>query len=149
MKFLKVVLVAVSFMAFSATVNAQDSDKQRQSREQMVETQAAHIAKDLALDDKVYGRFITTYVNYKKEMWATAPKRPKKRPEASESENQAAANMQRRFEQSQKVLDIRSKYYKEFSKFLSQKQIELMYDKERKMMKRLSERHRKRPEKRR
>lgn len=136
-------------MAFSATVNAQDSDKQRQSREQMVETQAAHIAKDLALDDKVYGRFITTYVNYKKEMWATAPKRPKKRPEASESENQAAANMQRRFEQSQKVLDIRSKYYKEFSKFLSQKQIELMYDKERKMMKRLSERHRKRPEKRR
>lgn len=149
MKFLKVVLVAVSFMAFSATVNAQDSDKQRQSRGQMVETQAAHIAKDLALDDKVYGRFITTYVNYKKEMWATAPKRPKKRPEASESENQAAANMQRRFEQSQKVLDIRSKYYKEFSKFLSQKQIELMYDKERKMMKRLSERHRKRPEKRR
>ena len=149
MKFLKVVLVAVSFMAFSATVNAQDSDKQRQSRDQMVETQAAHIAKDLALDDKVYGRFITTYVNYKKEMWATAPKRPKKRPEASESENQAAANMQRRFEQSQKVLDIRSKYYKEFSKFLSQKQIELMYDKERKMMKRLSERHRKRPEKRR
>ena len=115
----------------------------------MVETQAAHIAKDLALDDKVYGRFITTYVNYKKEMWATAPKRPKKRPEASESENQAAANMQRRFEQSQKVLDIRSKYYKEFSKFLSQKQIELMYDKERKMMKRLSERHGKRPEKRR
>ena len=149
MKFLKVVLVAVSFMAFSATVNAQGNDKQRQSREQMMETQAAHIAKDLALDDNIYDRFITTYVSYKKEMWGTAPKRPKKRPEASESENQAAANMQRRFEQSQKVLDIRSKYYKEFSKFLSQKQIELMYDKERKMMKRLSERHGKRPEKRR
>lgn len=148
MKFFKVVLIAVSFMAFSATVNAQGKDKQRLSREQMVETQAAHIAKDLALDDKIYDRFITTYVNYKKEMWATAPKRPKKRPEASDSENQAAANMQRRFEQSQKVLDIRSKYYKEFSKFLSQKQIELMYDKERKIMKRLAERHGKRPEKR-
>ena len=50
--------------------------------------------------------------------------------------------MRKRFERSQKVLDIRNKYYQEFSKFLTQKQIEQMYDKERKMMKRLSERRR-------
>lgn len=40
------------------------------------------------------------------------------------------------------MLDIRNKYYQEFSKFLTQKQIEQMYEKERKMMKRLSERRR-------
>ena len=68
-------------------------------------------------------------------------KRKKNNKAGSETEEQAAQNMQRRFEQSQKVLDIRNKYYKEFSKFMTQKQIEQMYDKERKIMKRLKQRH--------
>ena len=57
--------------------------------------------------------------------------------------------MRQRFEQSQKMLDIRDKYYKEFSKFMTQKQIELMYDKERKIMQRLSKRHKNGPQRRR
>ncbi len=148
MKILKVVFLSIAFLALAVNAGAQekgrDGDRQRQSREQMVETQAKYIAGELALDDKVYDRFVTTYTNYKKEMWTTAPKlqrRGKDRPAKSETEEQAAANMQKRFDQSQKMLDIRMKYYKEFSKFLSQKQIERMYDKERKMMKRLEERH--------
>ena len=129
--------------------NAQDA-KQRMSREQMAETQARHIAADLNLDGSTYDRFVETYKKYKNELWQTAPKRNRKDGrKASETEEQAAEKMRLRFERSQKVLDIRNKYYKEFSKFLTQKQIELMYDKERKIMQRLKQRHdRQRPGKR-
>lgn len=141
MKTVKLIMLALAFMLSTVSSSAQDAGKQRLSREQMIETQAKNIAADLALDDKTYNKFISTYVNYKKELWSIAPKRKKQRNTGSETEEQAAQNMQRRFEQSQKVLDIRNKYYKEFSKFMTQKQIEQMYDKERKIMKRLKQRH--------
>ena len=110
------------------------------SREQLAETQDKHIAADLNLTGKTYDRFVETYENYKKELWQTVPKCRKKNCRNSETEEQAAEKMRKRFERSQKVLDIRNKYYQEFSKFLTQKQIEQMYEKERKIMKRLSER---------
>lgn len=141
MKTVRFFMLALAFMLCTVSSNAQDTGKQRLSREQMIETQAKHIATDLAFDDKTYNKFISTYVSYKKELWSIAPKRKKQQNTVSETEEQAAQNMQRRFEQSQKVLDIRNKYYKEFSKFMTQKQIELMYDKERKIMKRLKQRH--------
>ncbi len=143
MKVFRLFMLVLAFAASTPRLMAQQSDKQRLSREQMIEVQAKYIATDLAFDDKIYDRFITTYVNYKKELWATAPKRNKKQYKMGESEEQAAQNMRNRFEQSQKVLDIREKYYKEFSKFLTQKQIEQMYDKEKKIMQRLKQRHNK------
>lgn len=149
MKTVRFFILALAVILCTVSTSAQDAGKQRLSREQMIETQAKHIASDLALDDKTYNKFISTYVSYKKELWSIAPKRKKSNKAASQTEEQAAQNMQRRFEQSQKVLDIRNKYYKEFSKFLTQKQIELMYDKERKIMQRLKQRHdRQRPGKR-
>ncbi len=149
MKTVRFFILALAVILCTVSASAQDAGKQRLSREQMIETQAKHIASDLALDDKTYNKFISTYVSYKKELWSIAPKRKKSNKAASQTEEQAAQNMQRRFEQSQKVLDIRNKYYKEFSKFLTQKQIELMYDKERKIMQRLKQRHdRQRPGKR-
>lgn len=149
MKTVRFFILALAVILCTVSASAQDAGKQRLSREQMIETQAKHIASDLALNDKTYNKFISTYVSYKKELWSIAPKRKKSNKAASQTEEQAAQNMQRRFEQSQKVLDIRNKYYKEFSKFLTQKQIELMYDKERKIMQRLKQRHdRQRPGKR-
>lgn len=134
--------IILALMLIFTTIGSQAQDaKQRMSREQMAETQAKHIATDLNLTGKTYDRFVETYENYKKELWQTAPKSRKKNCRNSETEEQAAEKMRKRFERSQKVLDIRNKYYHEFSKFLTQKQIEQMYDKERKMMKRLSERH--------
>lgn len=143
MKVFKLFMLVLAFAASTPRLIAQQSDKQRLSREQMIEAQAKHIATDLAFDDKIYDKFITTYVNYKKELWATAPKCKRKQHKMGETEEQAAQNMRNRFEQSQKVLDIREKYYKEFSKFLTQKQIEQMYDKEKKIMQRLKQRHNK------
>ena len=47
-----------------------------------------------------------------------------------------------RMEQSQKILDLREKYYKEYSKFLTQKQIERAYELEQQTMRRLARHHR-------
>lgn len=135
-------IILTLMLVFTAFGTQAQNAKQRMSREQMAETQAKHIAADLNLTGKTYDRFVETYENYKKELWQTAPKCRKKNCRNSETEEQAAEKMRKRFERSQKVLDIRNKYYQEFSKFLTQKQIEQMYEKERKMMKRLSERRR-------
>lgn len=133
--------IILTLMLIFTTIGAQAQDaKQRTSREQMAETQAKHIAADLNLTGKTYDRFVETYEKYKKELWQTAPKRCKNKCRQNETEEQAGENMRQRFERSQKVLDIKNKYYQEFSKFLTQKQIEQMYEKERKMMKRLKER---------
>ena len=45
-----------------------------------------------------------------------------------------------RFEHSEKILRIREKYYKEYCKFLTQKQIQRVYELEQKTMKRLGKR---------
>lgn len=141
MKTTRTIILTLMLVFTTFGTQAQNA-KQRMSREQMAETQAKHIAADLNLTGKTYDRFVETYENYKKELWQTVPKCRKKNCRNSETEEQAAEKMRKRFERSQKVLDIRNKYYQEFSKFLTQKQIEQMYEKERKMMKRLSERRR-------
>ena len=43
-----------------------------------------------------------------------------------------------RMERSQKILDLREKYYKEYNKFLSPKQIQRVYELEKQSMKRLA-----------
>lgn len=136
------IIIALAMLLSAVSMQAQDN-KQRMSREQMTETQAKHIAADLNLSSSVYDKFVTTYVNYKKELWAIAPKKDKQKgkKKQSETDEEAAERMRQRFERSQKTLDIRDKYYKEFSKFLTQRQIEQMYDKERKMMQRFKKRH--------
>lgn len=139
---IKLLLFIIAATVYTTAANAQkQSDKQRASREEMAEKQAQHIATDLALDDKTSRKFTETYIKYKSELWAIAPKCDKRKKNAPENEEQAEQNMRQRFERSQKILDIRTKYYKEFSKFMTQKQIEKMYEKERKMMQRLKQRH--------
>lgn len=58
---------------------------------------------------------------------------------ATEAESEQA--IKARFEHSRKILDIRQKYYEEYSKFLTQKQIKRVYELERRMMGRLAKRN--------
>ena len=57
---LKLLLLAVSLIAFCGAVSAQ-SNKQRLTREQLAEVQAKHIAKEMAMDDSD-GRTLYRYV---------------------------------------------------------------------------------------
>lgn len=112
--------------------------RQRMAREQLAETQAKHIAEALAFDEQTAAKFVETYCECQKEIWTLAPKKQRQR---GATETEAEETIQNRFDRSQKLLDIRKKYYDEYSKFLTQKQIERVYELEKQMMKRLSDRH--------
>lgn len=97
-----------------------------------------HIANELAFSDAVTDKFVKTYCNYQKEIWALGPRQRPSKQGMSEQENEE--RIKQRFAMSEKILNIRQKYYKEYSKFLTQTQIEKVYEQERKMMNRLAKR---------
>ena len=137
-----IAICAIMMAVCTTAVQAQDnqSKKQRMSREQLAEAQAKHIAYDLALDDATTQKFVKTFSDYQQEVWALGPKvkGPKKKAEMNDAETDQA--IKARMERSQKILDLREKYYKEYSKFLTPRQIQRVYELEKKSMKRLQKR---------
>ena len=55
------------------------------------------------------------------------------------SDAQTEQEIKQRFEMSEKILNIRQKYYKKYSQFLTQQQIQRVYEIERQMMKRFAQ----------
>lgn len=145
---IRTLVVAIMMIASCATVFAQQNaqqrpnQKQRISREQLAEVQARHIAGELAFSDAVAEKFVKTYSDCQKEIWALGPRQRSNRQGVSEQENEE--RIKQRFAMSEKILNIRQKYYNEYSKFLTQAQIEKVYEQERKMMNRLAKRGQKR-----
>ncbi len=130
-------LSVVSLAAFSGATSAQ-GNQQRITREQLAEAQAMHIAKEMAMDDTTSRRFVETYCQFQREIWALGPRPGQKRGPMTDEDMEQA--MRARFEHSRKILDLRQKYYDIYSGFLTQKQIHRVYELERQMMERLSKR---------
>ena len=105
------------------------------TREQLAEAQAHFIANEMAMDDTTTKQFVETFCQFQKDIWALGP-RPK-RDSSHLSDKEAEQAMNERFTHSQKILDLRKRYYLKYSKFLTPKQIERVYELERKMMNRL------------
>ncbi|MBO6031171.1 MAG: hypothetical protein J6Q22_06845 [Prevotella sp.] len=146
-KVFRILLTTIMMVAFSTAVSAQEanaqqpSKKQRMSREQMAEMQAKHISRQLALDDATSQKFIETFSAYQKEVWALRPQGKgmhKKKSEMTDAEAEKAIKDQ--FDHSQKVLTLRQEYYKKYSKFLTAKQIQRVYELEKQSMNRLAKR---------
>ena len=137
-------VIAIMMIASCATIFAQQNtsqrpnQKQRISREQLAEVQAKHIANELSFSDAVTEKFVKTYCNYQKEVWALGPRQRPNNQGLSEQENEE--RIKQHFAMSEKILKIRQKYYTEYSKFLTQAQIIKVYEQERKMMTRLAKR---------
>lgn len=142
-RIIRTLLIVIMMVASNVVVIAQQPNRQQQvSREQLAEMEAKHIAHELAFSDAVSGKFVATYCNYKKDIWALGPRlRPNRRGRASEQDNEE--RIKQRFAMSEKILNIRQKYYKEYSKFLTQTQIEKVYEQERMLMKRHAKRGKK------
>ena len=131
--------MVVAMMTVSTSVCAQaPNQKQRLSREQLAEKQAQYIAHDLGLDDMTCSKFIDTYTQCQKEVWALGPRPHHKKGEVK-TDAQTEQEIKQRFEMSQKILNIRQKYYKKYSQFLTQQQIQRVYKLERQMMKRFAQ----------
>ena len=146
-KVFSILLTAIMMVAFSTTVSAQENNgqqqnkKQHRSREQMAEMQAKHIARQLALDDATSQKFIETFGAYQKEVWALRPQgkqHGKKKADMTDAEVEKSIKEQ--FDHSQKILTLRQEYYKKYSKFLTPKQIQRVYELEKQSMNRLSKR---------
>ena len=136
---IRLLLLAVALTAFSGTVSAQ-SNKQRLTREQLAEVQAKHIAKEMAMDKATSQRFIKTFCQFQRDIWALGP-RPKQSHSQMTDEETGQA-LKARFAHSRKIPDLRQKYYTIYSEFLTQKQIQRVYELERQMMEHLSKRNR-------
>lgn len=138
-KILGILMMVVVMMTVSTSVFAQaPNQKQRLSREQLAEKQAQYIAHDLGLDDKTSSKFIDTYTQFQKEVWALGPRPHHKKGEVK-TDAQTEQEIKQRFEMSEKILNIRQKYYKKYSQFLTQQQIQRVYELERQMMKRFAQ----------
>lgn len=114
-----------------------NAQRKRPNMEQLTKMQASRISQSLGLDDKTSQKFIETFCQCRKEMGATRPHRHgKKRAEMTDAEVDKAIKAD--FAQGRKILDIREKYYKAYSKFLTPKQIQRVYDMERQDMQRFA-----------
>ena len=140
MKTKYLVMMVVAVLMGTQVMNAQDSKEQverrgrkRMTMEQMVNMQANKIIGDLGLDDKTSAKFKDVYAKYLKEMNDLRKEYMPKRPEAGKkpsmpSDAEVDKMMRDRFKQSRKILDVREKYYDEFRKFLSPKQVQKVYE---------------------
>lgn len=133
-------VLAVLFMGSQLVVVAQDEKKPERKRptiEQVQAMQCNQLVKGLALDDETAAKFTPVYTKYMEEMRATrtmTSQKERTKPAADQSlpkpvptDAEVEEAIKARFAQSRKMLDIREKYYEEFRKFLSPKQIQKMY----------------------
>lgn len=136
-------LCAIMMALCTTTVMAQPNgnpDKQQQkqiNRERMAEAQAKYMSSQLALDDATSQKFIATFTEYQKEVWAMKKDlRIEKGKDMTEAD--AEKNIKNQMERKRRMLDLKEKYYKKYSQFLTQKQIQRVFDMEKEEMDRLS-----------
>ncbi|MBQ3609699.1 MAG: hypothetical protein IJA03_06635 [Bacteroidaceae bacterium] len=146
------IMMVVAVLMGTQVMNAQDNEqgkkrsRKRMTMEQMVDMQSRKIIGDLGLDDKTAAKFTEVYKKYmtalndvRKEFPLYGYKGMKAKAEKGEDGQMKARvvmptdaevdkMMRDRFKQSRKMLDIREKYYDEFRKFLSPKQVQKIYD---------------------
>ena len=144
-------VLAVFFLGNVCSLSAQNKEvrgkKQRPAPEQVMKMQVNQMVSRLMLDDATAAKFVPVYEKYLTELRdcrlmnrqsktgtaavdSTAGRAPKQALTDAEVEKM----LKNRFAQSRKMLDVREKYYGEFSKILSQKQILKIYQQEKSNM---------------
>lgn len=74
-RILGILMMVIAMMTVTTSVCAQaPNQKQRLSREQLAEKQAQYISRNLGLDEKTNAKFIETYTDCQKEVWALGPR---------------------------------------------------------------------------
>lgn len=122
-KLLRILLVAIMVMASGAATMAQANGSQQLSREELAAKQAQYIAHELALDQSTTDKYVETYCQYQREVWALGSRK--------------GLTVGQRLERSQQILDLRKKYYHIYSEFLTEQQIDKAYKLEKKLLDRM------------
>ena len=119
-------------------------ERQRMTREQLSERKADFIVQQLGMNESTAKKFREVYAKNQNEVWDAMPPRPErdgKRDNAPKSDAESEKQIKNEFAIGEKLLNIRQKYYKEYSKILSQQQIQRMYELERGMQQRFAKKH--------
>lgn len=131
-------------LACSWPLRAQQSKPRtsKPSRIEVAQKQASRIADDLALSDETRDRFVATFVNCQQEIWSINRENRKCKAKDALTDAQADSLIRARFDHAQRVLDSRRRYYDEYRKFLSPRQVSRVYELEREIMKHIGEKKR-------
>lgn len=142
-RIIRMILPLVMAIATLPVMNAQQRKGNHPSREQFAEVQAKKIAEELKLDDNATKQFVTTYTNCQKEIWASSPRPNRANRDKKESltDDEALQIIKDRFAQQNKINEIKEKYFTEYSKFLTPRQILKVYNMEKKMMDKMFRQH--------
>lgn len=119
----RLILIAIIVVASGATAIAQNNGGQRLSREELATKQAQYIAQELALDESTTNKYVETYCQYQREVWALGSRK--------------GLTTEQRLERSQKILDLRKKYYHIYSGFLTEPQLDKAYKLEKRLLDRM------------
>jgi len=146
MKKSRFVLLAAAALLAVTTIHAQEPVKRERpaaqqphkTPEELAAMRARHIATELAFDEETARQFTETYGRYHKELRDLRSERPRVKNDEEQTEEAIRASILVQFDQSRKMLDLREKYYNEYSRFLTQRQIRRVYTIEREVNQRLS-----------
>lgn len=129
-------MAVITILAIGFTANAQEVQKrishQRMSVEKMDSLQCQRMVNELMLNDATVAKFTPLYMNYLTEIrnvWGRDRKVEKRNfgEKKEKTDAEILKSIEDRFAKGQKILDIRTKYYKEFKHFLTAKQVEKIY----------------------
>lgn len=117
--------------SLQAQETKEGKDAQRQKKPDFKEMQLKQVLNALMLDDQTAAKFTPVYQDYQNEMEACRLPRVKKQRGVEMTDDEIAQEIEQQFTQGRKLIDVKEKYYKEFKKILTMKQIRKIYSLER------------------
>ena len=138
-----VIFCLFCFVQAQGWAQTREGQRERLTSEERIEKQAVHVARSLMLGDDVVDKFIPMYSNYLKEFRSCAHMDFRKEfgkgrmDKNNLTDEQIDKIISMRFDKCRKILDVREKYYGEFKKILTPRQIMKLYSIERSISKKV------------
>ncbi|MDD6210864.1 MAG: hypothetical protein PUB21_09700 [Bacteroidales bacterium] len=123
-------LAMVAGMSVSSVfAQNQKMQKPQLTPEQRIEKRVEVMQRKLMLDDKTAAKFAPLYKEYLEAMKNCMPDpKEKKRPENALTDAQIDKQITDRFAAHRKMLDTQEKYYQQFKKILTMRQVETLFN---------------------
>lgn len=132
-------ILAMCLLSIAGTASADKPQKGKGHGGPAQVNMTDRIADELGLDDATAAKFATVYNQYVAEMHAAYKQHAMTRPQKGEdgkkqrlTDEQIKHNLEAQLDLSQSILDLRKKYYKEYLKILTPRQIDKLSKMEKK-----------------
>lgn len=134
------VLACPSLMAQQSQAKP-TSETRSDKRLKFAELGGEYIAQQLGLDKDKSERFVATFKELQRDLYALAPSLPRGNKSGQVSDKEIEEAIKLYFDKQEQILELRKRYYDKFRTFLSPQEVQKVYQFEREMMHRLSGKH--------